>query len=263
MFTDFLYDNESASDYELLVCRFDSANGAETVSVGSNLTLNTVKPVGRNESSVFGSQYNEDYTATFQCCKVDKYNRPLEIAAEEFSQISRWLNRNDGIHEFKINGNGYENIRFFGTFNAQAIKVNDVIYGVECTLLTNSPYAFADGMNIVLSGKQFSLYDSSDETYEIYPDVKITCNESGNLAIENSLDDEIFEIDNCVNGEVITINGTNRVISSSVATHNVVDDFNYNYIKVVNTYRNRINEFTCSLDVTIEFQYSPIRKVGI
>lgn len=262
MFTDFVYANETLSDYKLMVCSFNSDNGAQTVSSGSNLTFNTSKSVGRNESLFTGTQYTEDYTATFQCCKVDSCDSPLKIEAEEFSQISRWLNRNDGFHEFKTNEQGYENIRYFGSFNVQAIKVGGIIYGLELSFTTNSPYAFADKMKISYSGKSFALFDTSDEIYEIYPDVIITCNESGNLSIQNSLDDEIFKINNCTAGEVITINGLSRDITASNA-HNVANDFNYNYLKIVNTYADRLNKFTSNLDVVITFEYSPIRKVGI
>lgn len=263
MFTDAKYANEMFSDYGLLICSFNSSNGVQTVSSGSVLTFNKKKSVGNDESNLFGVSYGDDYsTEPFQACKVDKYLNPLEISAEEYSQIVRWLTRK-GFHEFKINSDGYENIRWFGSFTIQPIKINEITYGIECTLTTNSPYAYSDENNILVAGKTFTVFSTSDEEGEIYPDVEITCLESGTLRIENSLDNETFIILNCSQNEVITINHQNKIPISSLDTHNITNDFNYNYLKLVNKYNDRVNTYTSSLNIKMILKYSPVRKVGI
>ena len=128
MFTDFQFANELASDYGLVVVNFDSSSGsAETVSSGSNLTFNSVKSVGQDISELYGTLYDENYSFTIQLCRLDYNCEPLPITPEEYSAINRWLNRKR-FEQFKINKEGYENISFYGSFNIQAVKINDDIY---------------------------------------------------------------------------------------------------------------------------------------
>lgn len=192
MFTDFQYGDELASDYGLYVVKFDSSSGgSETISSGSTLTFNTVKSVGQDISELYGSTYDEDYPFTIQLCRLDNHCNPIPLMPEEYGAINRWLNRKY-YEEFKINKEGYENIRFYGSFNIPAIKINDEIYGIECTFNSNAPYAFAKERTHTFSNvKSFYIYDDSDEVGEIYPYTVITCNEAGNLTITNSADNEL------------------------------------------------------------------------
>lgn len=261
MFTDFQFGNNFASDFGLMVATFDSSGGVETVSSGSQLTFNTVKPVGRDVSNLIGTSYEETITTNFQLCKFDNCDAAI-ITPEEYGEINRWLNRKM-FDVFKTNENGYENIRFIGSFNVQAIKVYGVIYGVDLTFTSNAPYGFNDETQCYFSGKSFYIYDDSDEVGEIYPNVIIACNEAGSLTIDNSADDEILEIKNCTSGEIITINGEQGIITTTSVGHNISNDFNYNFIKIINTYDNRDNTYNSSLNIDINMVYSTIRKVGI
>ena len=38
---------------------------------------------------------------------------------------------------------------------------------------------------------------------------------------------------------------------------------NYNFFKIINTYNNRDNNYTSSLNIDVSINYSPVRKVGI
>lgn len=261
MFTDFQFGDNFASDFGLMVATFDSSGGVETVSSGSQLTFNTVKPVGRDVSNLIGTTYEETISTNFQLCKMIDCDAAI-ITPEEFGAINRWLNRKI-FNEFKTNENGYENIRFVGSFNVQAIKVYGDIYGIDLTFTSNAPYGFSDETENYFSGKSFYIYDDSDEVGEIYPLVVITCNESGTLSISNTLDDEVLQIQNCIKGETITIDGENKIITSTSSEHNIANDFNYNFLKVINTYNDRDNTYTSSLNIDVDMKYSPIRKVGI
>lgn len=262
MFTDFQYGNKFASDFGLMVCSFDALNGTETVSSGSNLTLNTAKSVGQDKFELYGTNYGEPYTFTFQLCKLSSLGTPLPLIPEEYGEINRWLNRKT-YDTFKINTIGYENIRFIGTFNIQYIKINKEIYGIECTFTSNAPYAYEDERILEFSNKSFYIYDDSDEIGEIYPNIVITCKENGELKIQNSADNEILIIKNCKLNEVININGKYKIITSSDLNHNIANDFNYNFLKIINSYDSRDNNFSSTLNIDIKLNYSPIRKVGI
>lgn len=263
MFTDFQYDDKLASDFGLTVVTFDSSSGgSETVSTGSNLTFNSIQAAGQDEFENFGATYSEAYSCNFQLCKIDNCT-PAIITPEEYGEINRWLNRRNTNKVFKINENNYENIRYFGSFNIQAIKICNEIYGIDCTFTSNAPYAFSDEIVYYFSGKSFNIYDDSDEIGEIYPYIEITCNASGNLTISNSLDDEILEILNCSENEMIVIDNKHKIIRSNNESHNITDDFNYNYLKIINTYENRQNDYISSLDVNMIIKFSSRKKVGI
>lgn len=240
-----------------------SSGGSETISSGSTLTFNSVKSVGQDVSELYGSTYDEDYSFTIQLCRLDNHCNPLPLMPEEYGAINRWLNRKT-FDQFKINKEGYENIRFYGTFNVQAVKINDDIYGIECVFTSNAPYGFAKERTHTFSNvKSFYIYDDSDEVGEIYPYTIITCNEAGNLTITNSADNELCIINNCIKGEVITIDNQHRMITSDKLAHNIANDFNYNFIKLINTYKNRDNYYSSTLNINITMSYSPVRKVGI
>ena len=53
------------------------------------------------------------------------------------------------------------------------------------------------------------------------------------------------------------------VIESSLQSHKIADDFNYSFFRIANTWNNRVNKITLSLNCTLEFSYNPICKIGI
>ena len=53
------------------------------------------------------------------------------------------------------------------------------------------------------------------------------------------------------------------VIQSSISSHNIQNDFNWNFFRIANTYDNSRNDLTISLPCAIKVEYSPIVKVGL
>jgi hypothetical protein len=106
-----------------------------------------------------------------------------------------------------------------------------------------------------------SINDTSYEEGYIYPYTEITVLESGDLNIYNNIEDRNTHIANCVAGEVITMDYP--VISSSVSSHNIQNDFNWNFFRVANTFDNSRNDLVISLPSIIKIKYSPIVKIGL
>lgn len=106
-----------------------------------------------------------------------------------------------------------------------------------------------------------SINDTSCEEGYIYPYTEIVIKESGNLNIYNAIEDRNTYISNCVAGEVITMDYP--VIQSSVSSHDILNDFNWNFFRVANTFDNNRNDLTVSLPCAIKVVYSPIVKVGL
>lgn len=272
MCIDFEYAGEMLSDYGMMICSFDSGTGIETVSSGADITFNQIKPTGSNRFLLYSSTYNESLSATFQICKnpcIYKNNTAMEISIEEVSAIQRWLCRKDGYKRFKLVKEGFENIYWNGTFSSKQIVLDEKIIGLELTIYTDSPFAFMDEVSTEYNcsaGTSFYLWDNSDEVTDfnntIRPYMEIILLSDGDFILKNSMNKKSMEIKDCKQNEVITIDGKNQIINTSLSAHNIANDFNYYFPQIINTYNNRCNEFTPSLDCKIKITYSPIRKVG-
>ena len=269
---DFEYDGVKLSDYGMMICSIDSSSGVETVSSGADLTFNQLKTARGNKFPITSAKYDEAYVSEpFQICKNPCYaDNEIGISSEEISAIQRWLCRKDGFKTFKIDQKGYEHIYWNGTFSSKQITLNGRIIGLELTLYTDSPYAYMDEVSVEYdcsAGTSFDFYDNSDEVTDMYnqtrPDMEITILSNGDFTLSNSLDSRIMILKNCKANEVITINGDEEIITSSLPSHKLPKDFNFYFPRVINTYEERCNSYTPSLDCKIKITYSPSRKVGL
>lgn len=124
-----------------------------------------------------------------------------------------------------------------------------------------------DGFYYVFKNKSFTTLkyiDINDTSYEegyIYPYTEITVIEDGDLDIYNALENRHTIIKNCIAGEVITMDYP--IISSSISSHSIQNDFNWKFFRVANSYNNSRNDLTFSIPCTMKIKYSPIVKVGL
>lgn len=273
MFTDFEYDGESLSDYKLMVGVINGSSGVQTVSSGAELTFNQVRPVGSSRFNITSAVYESAYSTSFEVfrnpCLASSQDE-MSLSIEEISAIQRWLCRKDGYKRFKINQDGFEHVHWNGTFSSKQIELNGQIIGLELTLYTDSSFAFMDEVSVEYkcsADTSFYFWDNSDEitdfNNQLFPDLEIKILSSGDFKLENSRDNKIMKISNCMTDEVITIDGKHQLISSSISSHNLSNDFNYFFPRIINSYNDRCNIFTPNLDCKIKITYSPIRKVGI
>jgi phage-related protein len=270
LITDFEYAGERLSDFGCIVCCINTT-APDSISLGSNITFNTIKNNGTNISRLITTKYDEVYTCTFDIgkfyCSDPNDN---ELSDIELSRLMRWLNRKE-YHKFKpIYDNAqYDNVCFYGSFNATAIKLAGKVIGLTLTFTANSPFGYEDETeyNYIIenSGDMFYLYDTSDELgINYFKKVIITCTTSGDLTIANTNENRNTVIKNCVAGEILTLDCENKIITTSKESHTkLCNDFNYNFPRLFNTYENRENIFTVSIPCEINIKYSPIRKVGV
>ena len=264
---DFEYDGQYLSDYGFIICDFDGSSGANVAIAGSNITFIKVAKHKGKSFSLTSTQYDECITVTFDICKDPEVYAENErtITDDEFRDLMRWLNRRE-FCKFQV----YDPDREFDTcyynasFNVQKIKVAEQTCGLELTMETDKPFGY--GLDeqykytFTGSGQSHIVVDISDEIGFVYPQLKITCKTSGTLQIRNDLFDDVFQIKNCSNGEVITVDGENQIITSSLNSHKVYDDFNYTFLKIANTFRNRRNEISTNMSCDLELRYTPIIK---
>ena len=260
---DFEYDGLNLSDFGYMICKFGS-EGLQTISSGSHITFNTVSTQNGAKHELTSTVYDNCLESIFQICKNPCGMDKLEMSVDELRILSRWLNRK-GFHKFKILNGEYVNFYFEASFNISKIEMDGKLYGLELELITNRPFALQEPKNLVIKNLEENgektIKDFSDVEGYIYPEIKITINESGDFSIYNEIEDRTTFIANCVAGEVIKMNYP--VIESSVIDHKIQNDFNWNFFRIANNFRNSINKLIISLPCTIEMTYSPAIKVGI
>lgn len=270
----FEYAGEQLSDYGMIICSFDSG-GVETVSSGSDITFNQISVANGNRFLLSSSIYEQALQCTFQICKnpcLTNDQNEMMFTVAEISSIQRWLCRKNQYYRFKLNQDGYEDIYWNGTFSVKEIQICGQVYGLELTLYTDAPFGYQDEISISedvsLPYDSFDVYDTSDEEGYIYPKVEIEIkNPHGcDFWLQNSMDSSRpIIINNCSYGEILTLDGENHIITSSVSHPNLTNDFNYVFPRILNTYGETKNKFIlgqqsiCKITMT----YSPIRKVGL
>lgn len=264
---DFEYDGLTLSSMGFIISSFDSS-GLETISNGSQATFNTI-PIQRGAKFELTSvTYDSCIETTFQICKDPCKNDEMEISLEELRYLARWLSREEYRPFRFMDEEEYINIFYEAKFDLSKIEIGGALYGLELNMQTNSPFAKKTKRVITLNftteneGKVF--YDTSDREGYIYPQTEITVNADGDLSIHNGIEDRTMFIGGCKNGEVITLNYP--LITSTLetdATRKLANNFNWNFFRIANDFRNSKNEITASIPCTMKLTYSPIAKVGI
>lgn len=263
--TNFEYDGRYLSDFGFIICDFNASSDANIVDSGSKLTFNTVPHNRGKKHSLTSIQYDECIKTTFDICKNPDLYDDLEISTEEYRDIVRWLNRQEFLR-FRIfdDENELEPCYYEASFNISKIKISEILYGIELEMTTNRPFGIGKeqykSYDFQDTSKNYILTDMSDEIGYIYPTIKIMCCEDGDVEISNDLTDTKMMIKNCVEGEEITIDGNTHSINTTISSHDVCNDFNYDYFKIGNTINNRSNKISVSLPCKIELRYSPIIK---
>lgn len=261
---DFFYGDKNLSDFGFILCHFGGSEGLETVSDGCQITFNTVSVLGGSKNNLISTEYEDCLEDTWQICKHSCKGDIQEITEIEHRQITRWLNRKKFL-KLKILDEAHIDLYYKATFNVSKIEINGRLFGFELEVKTNAPFAFKEPRtinvkNLEVNGKH-SINDISHEEGYIYPHTEITISQDGDLNIHNAIENRNTYIANCTAGEVITMDYP--VIQSSNSSHNIQNDFNWNFFRIANTFENSRNDLTVSLPCSIRVEYSPIVKVGL
>lgn len=275
--TDFEFNERRVSELGCMVCTFNTV-GLETVDMGSNLSLTTIKR--QNYFHTVSTKYEEPFTTKIQICKYGCNNQKEHYFEDKFVvYLMKWLlskkNRKFKMIYDDIDMKKCYNMYYIGTFtNVHALKVGENILGLELTFTANAPFGFYEPLEFCMEfpdvDTEFCIYDSSNEEGYIYPSkVEIMVLEDGDLEICNSMETKRTIIKNCIAGETITLDGTNKIIQSDATHPCLYNDFNYTFIRIINKCGHgmnsdvRKNVFTVSLPCNIYLKYSPICKMGV
>lgn len=264
---DFKYDGEYLSSYGCMICTFDS-NNMTTYTLGSQLEFVT-SPINNGKKHIrTGAKYSECIEMDLQICKDPDENLDEDIyfTIDEQRSIIRWLNRSE-FCELQLVDEDMENATFYGSFNVQKIELGGKIIGLELHFVSDKPFAtrppIKSNWNVTSSERTFLISDVSDEIGSQYIDMTIILDRAGDLTIHNTLDNEDVVIKNCLRGEKITFS-KEQIIETDSEIHKktIMNDFNYAFPKVINTYTERRNIYSFSIPCQVTAQYIPTRKVG-
>lgn len=261
---DFEYDGINLSDKGFILCNFGGSKGLETVNDGCQITFNTAPVLGGSKHNLISTEYEDCLEIPLQICKHSCNGGIQEITETEHRELTKWLNRKKFL-KFKILDESHIDLYYEAIINISKIEIDGRLFGFELEVKTNRPFALKEPRiinikNLEQDGKH-SINDISHEEGYIYPVVEITVNADGNLNIYNAIEDRSTYIANCKVNEVITMDYP--VIQSSDSSHNIQNDFNWNFFRVANTFENSRNDLTISLPCSIKIKYSPIVKVGL
>ena len=265
---DFEYDGQYLSDYGFIICNFDAVNGVNVTDTGSKIIFNKVSLNNGKNYSLTSSKYNECIHCSFDICKnPDLYSdEDREISDNEYRTLMRWLNRREFL-KFQLldeEPNERTPCYFNVSFNISKIKIAEKLYGLRLTLESDKPFGYGEDVLVSWDFSDISttkvLSDISDEIGYIYPNMTITCDANGDLSISNELENCTMVIKNCSVGETIFINGEAQTISTSYNSHDICNDFNYEFFRIGNTIDNRNNRISVSKPCHIVIKYTPIIK---
>ena len=266
---DFEYAGRRLDDFGFIICDFGGSSGIENVSAGSNIEFNTVSRHYGKKHALAGTRYSECITASFDICKNTCIYDGAEtrVTDTEFRELMRWLNRREFLPFRLLDDDDPEKDRCYynASFNVEKVVLGDDIFGLHLTMETDSPFGYGDKLELTweIDDDSIEYTDVSDEIGYIYPDLEITCHGAGTLQLTNSRMETPMIVENCVNNEKITVDGENQIISSSVASHAIMNDFNYAFFQIINTYDDRVNVITSSIPVTVKMSYAPVIKNSV
>lgn len=276
---DFIYDGIKLSDTGYMICQFGSSGGTTTSTAGSTITFNSVSMYNGQRNELTSAKYSEPFTATFSICKKADSSNELVISAAECASLMHWLNRKD-YHSFTLidkYDQFYNGVHYMGSFNVERITVGGCLIGLQLTFTSDSPYGYGNQVtineNLQSSEDSFSVNVKSDQIGFLYPDeVVITLNGAGNLTIGNQADTKSMYIANCTTGQIITADCIHKVITTSLASHDICSDFNYSFFRFIvdfggaNYITSSVNPgtnniITSTIPCSIQIKYTPIYKV--
>lgn len=270
---DFVFGEKALSDFNCTI-GFGETSQSASQTLGNSLSLDTVR-VGDN-FVITSSKYNEPLSVSFDIIKNPCKFEDASFTEIEIETIMNWLNTRQYKTFVPIydDENGLSNIYFRGSFTSiSAIKYSEDINGFSVVFTADAPYGYGTEEDYEFSfpsEDSFLIMNSSNEIGYLYPkEVTITCKADGDIILSNSQDPDARKtrINNCKNGEIITIDCFHKIITSSITHEKLPNDFNYIFPRLNQTEMETENIFSLdtnalpSADMTLT--YSPIRKVGV
>ncbi len=264
---DFEYDGIKLSEKGYILCEIGGSSGCSTVSNGATISYNLIQRHSGKKYGLISTTYDDYIEATFQICKNPDTHTDLSISDSEIRDLSKWLSRREllefhFIPEVETDTPVYYN----AGFNLEKIVSGTEVCGLSLTMITDSPFGHGETITATINGIAGStetITCISDEIGFLYPIITITCKDDGDLTITNESFDSSMEIKNVCAGEILQIDGDSLIITSSLESHELYNDFNFEFLKIgCPSYTESENKISFSLDCDLTLSYEPIIKLA-
>lgn len=265
------YRGYSSVDFDLITCLSFELDDGE---VNSFLTREAVASESyRGEfKRIHQMKYTETFTPKFTFIKEDFG----DFTTEEIRKVLRWLTGGSNASFLTVYKDDSNVVHFeiLGAFsNVSLYKLgNGRCVGFVAEFESNAPFAFSQLQTVTktITGTTDNTFnivvDSDEEETAIYPRITIQKAGSGDVTITNVYADNnqksnvaTLLIKNNGDAETITVDGANRVISSSHTTRIFGDDFDkWAWLPLYNG----TNTIGVTGNCTVKFEWREPRKVG-
>lgn len=261
----FTFDGKSLyEDFGYIIASWSKENSLDAIENNAGLEFNNA--ILRNGSYMPFTCATYSKSLEMKCSIMrdpDKAEtiKDMKIPVNEARAIKKWLNRKKAC-VLQLEDEDYKDIFWEGSFHVEDVSFCGAVYGFDLTFTTNRPNAMEKRKTFSIDNATngLAVQDSSDTTGFINPLVEIVCKADGDLTITNPRDSKVTLIKNVVANETITLT-EDLQISASVPSHNIADDFNYHFPRIMNTYDDPVNEFTTNLECQMKVSYCPTAKV--
>lgn len=255
--TDFTFRDKKLSDFGFIIANFDSSSD-DDASCG-NIEVITERPPMSDKNVIYGVSYGEPIKLSFQIVKFDFVScicSETPVTDTEYEELMRWLVKSTYNYLNFDDSDIYFNV----TINVTAKKVGGKIRGFEITATNDAVYSYSQEYTTELvSGDVFT--DESSVIGYTYPEkVVITALSDGDLyyGVYDDNDKRTMYFEDCVAGEILTIDCEHKIVSSSVSSHDLSSCFNFVFFNFCNNEETRENKIigmnVSSAQITYRFK---------
>lgn len=259
--TNFMYDGISLNSFKngkYVMANFTTGN---VPTEGQRNIVQTSLFSGKEQPFLY-QNYSSTLSFIISIIKNPCMDDNIYFSVEDIEELKRWLCR-PAPHIFRLINSQYNDIFWEGSFNLTEEVTGSNRIGVTITFVSTRPFALQNDVQFygtTGNGDSIVINDSSVEQGFLYPDMTIICLESGDLEIHNDFEDRTTIVKDCRTDEEITFSKYLQV-SSSDETHDIYNDFNYQFFRICNNYNTNENVVTFSIPCRYSITYNPIRKV--
>lgn len=256
------------SNYGLILASFESSNSSDE-ELGMN--HDTVEEyIGHDPVPVYlGSSFNSKLCPTATLVKdprIANNGNDKYFTEHECREILRQLTGFRGYRQMQIFSYEFDELLFFNVrvanvkYQKAAGRIAGIILEMEC----DSQFAWSNEFNYTfnaLPSSNIILFNNSDNLYDyLLPKVTIKSDSAiSDLSIVNLSDHNWTSTFKSLSAnEIITMDSSHNILSSSNPSRMISNDFNMHFIRLVPGK----NEFHVSHDMQITFTYKVPRKVG-
>jgi len=263
---DLIFNDFRMKDFLLISGNGSDGEIDDTENMSLTPTITSVF-VGDNAHSTFTSQKYDsanEFTVKFarSYCNGSENDYFTE---NELRHYNRLLTGKPGYSWLKLVNNQSMETDFYYRAMVSKIEYERLgihVVGFDVTFQTDGGRAYSEEQTVDISATAdtpFYVFNNSDDLWDyLLPKVEITLSTSGTLTLKNITDDWESEVTDCTAGEILTMDSSKNLLTSSVSRRFILNDFNLRWIRL----RPGKNEFTCNQNATLKFTFRAARKVG-